>query len=109
MYTHDNQNVEISYGDRTTIKFEFFDKNKQKLLNENVILTVKKNVGDSSALLIKTCECLNTNKASFDFEPNDFQELPIGLYFYDLFLKDSKFTPFAPKQFNVKGVVHDVN
>ena len=108
MYTHDNQNVEISYGDKTTMIFEFFDKNKPKLLNGDVVLTVKKNVGDSAALLVKTCSCEDSNKAKFDFEPQDFQALPIGLYFYDLFLEDSKFTPFAPKQFNVKGIIHDV-
>ena len=108
MYTHDNQNVEISYGDKTTMVFEFFENNKPKLLNEDVTLTVKKNVGDSVALLVKNYNCQDSNKARFDFEPQDFNDLPIGLYFYDLFLEDSKFTPFAPKQFNVRGIVHDV-
>ena len=110
MYAHDNQNIEISYGDKTTMVFEFFEKDNQpKLLNENVLLTVKKNVGDNAAKLIKTCSCLDSNKAVFVFGPQDFQNLPIGLYFYDLFFENAKFTPFAPKQFNVAGVIHDVD
>lgn len=110
MYTHDNQNIEISYGDNTTMVFEFFEeKNKQKLLDENVVLTIKKNVGDSIAKLVKTFNCQNSNKAVFIFNSHDFKDLPIGLYFYDLFLESSCFTPFAPKQFNVRDVVHDID
>lgn len=104
--------IELSRGDNVPLVFNFKQNGSDKILTENVILTIKKKAGGGyPALITKVYQANGVSSIPFTITMQEIiaADIKAGIYYYDLYLESSKHTAIPPTQFIVKEVVHDFN
>lgn len=105
-----NYEAIVSKGDFFPFAFAFYDNENNPLnIQEKVILGIK-DIETNEILLEITGVNENQNQVRFEltWEQLNKANIKVGEYLYDIFLTESKYTPFFESKFIVKEVSHNV-